>query len=94
MLAEAYYRQLLDLSQRLLSAGMAQHWDVLLRLDQERRALLDSPPRIAPGESTRPLIESIRQVQACDAQLLEKVETWMAGARILLRLDTRRAPEA
>ena len=93
MQAEAYYRQLLDLSRRMLTSGMAQQWDELVRLDEQRRVLLDSPPQIAPDEATQPLIESIRQVQVCDAQLLEKVEAWMDGARILLRMDNRHAPE-
>lgn len=93
MRAEAYYRQLLDVSQRMLASGMAQQWDELVLLDEQRRELLSNPPQVFPDESTQLLIESIRQVQVCDAQLLGKVEDWMTSARVLLRMDNRRTPE-
>lgn len=92
MSAEAHYRQLLDLSQHMLAAGKAQDWDELVRLEEQRRALLYIPFVAIPGESSRQAIELIHQIQACDAELREKVETWMAHTRILLRLDTPPSP--
>jgi hypothetical protein len=87
MSAEAHYRQLLDLSQRMLSAGMAQEWEELVRLEAQRRALIEKAPAIGQTDLPQLSIELIGQIQACDAQLREKVEAWMTHARILLRLD-------
>lgn len=89
---EAHYRRVLELSQRMLDAGMAQRWDELVGLEAERRALLASGPPPGKGDSPVQLIELIGQIQACDAELSEKVEAWMTHARILLRLD--KAPAA
>lgn len=87
MPAEAHYRQVLELSQRMLSTGMAQHWEELVLLEQQRRVLLDNAPISAQTDSPQPLIELIHQIQACDAELREKLDAWMTHARILLRLD-------
>jgi isocitrate dehydrogenase kinase/phosphatase len=92
MSADAHYRQLLDLSQRMLAAGMAQHWDELVQLEQQRRALLDKSPALTKADMRQPLIELIRQIQTCDAELREKIDSWMNDARILLRLDTQHSP--
>jgi hypothetical protein len=95
MTAQASYRQLLDLSERMLTAGMAQHWDELIDLERQRNALLyqtlgasyaDSPPQ--------PKIELIGKIQLSDTQLREKIDAWLADARILLRLDKPHAPKA
>lgn len=88
MPAEAHYRQLLDLSRRMLIAGMAQQWDELVLLEQQRRTLLFSAPGVSPRDAPQPLIELIQQIQDCDTQLREKLDAWMSHARILLRMDT------
>lgn len=92
MSAEAHYRQLLDLSQRMLAAGMDQHWEELVALEQQRRVLLEKVPTVTPTDLPQPLIELIREIQNCDTQLREKVDTWMTHARILLRLDSQHKP--
>jgi hypothetical protein len=94
MPAAAYCRQLLDLSERMLSAGMAQHWDELIALERQRSALLDQAPAFTPDDTPQPLIDLIAQVQACDAQLREKVDAWMTHARILLRVASHSPPTA
>ena len=94
MAAEVHYRQVLALSQRMLAAGMAQHWDDLVALEAQRQTLLDQTPTIAPNESSRPLGELIGQIQQCDAQLSEKLEAWLSHARILLRMDTKSSPKS
>jgi hypothetical protein len=93
MSAEAHYRQLLVLSQQMLTAGMAQHWDELISLEQQRRALLDKTPAATSADSSQAQMESIREIQQCDAQLSEKLEAWMTHARILLRLDSQASPK-
>lgn len=72
MLTETHYRQLLELSQRMLDAGMAQHWDELVSLEQQRRALLEKAPAMNQADSPLPLIELIHQIQACDQPNCER----------------------
>ena len=93
MAAETHYRQVLALSQRMLAAGMAQHWDELVALEAQRQMLLDQTPAAAPTDPSRPLGELIREIQQCDAQLSEKLEAWLSHARILLRMDAKASPQ-
>ena len=79
-----HYRKLLDVSRRMLDAGMAQRWDELIDLERQRRGLFENLPAGASGNADN---EMIREIQACDAQLAEKLEAWMAHVRILLRMD-------
>ena len=94
MAAETHYRQVLALSQRMLAAGMAQHWDELVALEAQRQMLLDQAPAPAPNESSRSLGELISEIQQSDAQLSEKLEAWLAHARILLRMDAKASPRS
>ena len=94
MAAQAHYRQVLDLSQRMLAAGMAQHWDELVALEAQRQTLLDHAPVSAPTAASPALRELIGEIQQCDAQLSEKLEAWLSDARILLRMDTKSSPQA
>lgn len=87
MSVEAHYRHLLELSQRMLAEGMAQHWDEMTALQAERQRLFDATPARIPTDSSEQLREMIGQIQRCDAQLNEKLEAWMHDARILLRMD-------
>ena len=93
MPAEEHYQQLLDLSQSMLVAGMAQQWDELVRLEQKRRVVLKTPPLITRSDSPQQLIELINKIQACDSELREKLEAWMTHARTLLCLDAHPSPE-
>ena len=93
MAAEAHYRQVLTLSQRMLAAGMAQHWDELVALEAQRQILLDQTPATAPNESSLRVDDLIRESQHCDAQLTEKLEAWLSHARILLRMDAKTQPQ-
>jgi len=93
MTVQAHYRQLLALSQNMLAAGMAQHWDELIALEQQRQALFDHTPASAPIEPSSPVGELIGEIQQCDAQLSEKLEAWLSHARILLRMDAKSSPK-
>jgi hypothetical protein len=90
MSSQNHYRQVLDLSQRMLAAGMAQRWDDLVLLEQQRRVLFEQTAGVAPPASH----ELISQIQACDAELNDKLEAWMTHVRILLRLDQPRSPKS
>ena len=92
MSVEAHYQQVLDLSQRMLAAGMAQHWDEMAALEAQRQRLFEATPALTPADSREQLRELISQIQRCDAQLNEKLEAWMHDARILLRLDKQASP--
>ena len=94
MAAQAHYRQVLDLSQRMLAAGMAQHWDELVALEAQRQTLLDDAPVSAPAAPPPALLELIGEIQQCDAQLTEKLEAWLSDARILLRMDAKSSPKS
>ena len=89
----AHYQQILDLSQRMLAAGMAQHWDELVALEAQRQALFDAAPVATPTPPSPSLLELIGEIQQCDAQLSEKLEAWLAHARILLRMDAQPSPK-
>lgn len=93
MAAQAHYQQVLDLSQRMLAAGMAQYWEELVALEAQRQILLDDAPVSAPTAPSPSLLELIREIQQCDAQLTEKLEAWLAHARILLRMDEKSPPQ-
>jgi len=94
MSAEARYQQLLELSERMLTAGMAQRWDELISLERQRNALLyQTLSATAPGLA-QPKIELIGKIQGCDEPLREKIDAWLSHARILLRLDKSATPEA
>ena len=93
MPAQAHYRQVLDVSQRMLAAGMAQHWDELVALEAQRQTLLDDAPVSAPAAPSPSLLELIGEIQQCDAQLTEKLEAWLGHARILLRMDEKPPPQ-
>ena len=93
MAAQAHYRQVLDLSQRMLAAGMAQHWHELVALEAQRQALFDTAPATASTAPSPSLLELIGEIQQCDAQLTEKLEAWLAHARILLRMDEKSSPK-
>ena len=84
-----HFRELLDVSQRMLDAGMAQRWDELIELERQRRALFENAPTGALRQADDALI---REIQACDTQLTERIEAWMAHARILLRMDQPASP--
>ena len=94
MAAEAHYRQVLALSQRMLAAGMAQHWNELVALEAQRQILFDQAPATVPTDPSRPVGELIREIQQCDAQLSEKLEAWLSHARILLRMDAKASPRS
>lgn len=93
MAAQAHYQQVLDLSQRMLAAGMAQRWEELVALEAQRQTLLDDTPVSAPTAPSPSLLELIGEIQQCDAQLTEKLEAWLAHARILLRMDEKPSPK-
>ena len=76
----------------MLVAGMAQQWDELVLLDQERSIVLKKSPIVTTTDAPLALIQLIHEIQECDAQLREKVGTWMAHARILLRFDALPPP--
>ena len=82
----AHYQQILELSERMLSAGLAQEWAELVRLEEQRQILLKSSPPFAADTPKIALAELIRKIQDSDDALREKVETWLKHARILLRL--------
>lgn len=87
MRADSHYRQVLDLSQRMLAAGMAQRWDELVALEEQRRALLSLEPDEAAGVVSTADKALIGEIQVCDAQLSEKLDAWMSHVRILLRMS-------
>jgi len=88
MSAESHYRNILDLSQRMLVAGKKQEWDDLIQLERQRAALQTETPGPVPPNAANTVVELIHQIQQCDAELKEKVGTWMKHARILLRMDS------
>ena len=71
----------------MLTAGMAQHWDELVTLEAQRRALLDQGEQTSISPTTPADKALISEIQVCDAQLSEKLDAWMSHVRILLRLD-------
>lgn len=94
MSVAARYQQLLDLSERMLTAGMAQHWDELIELERQRNALLYQTLGASHADLPRqPKIELIGKIQLSDTQLREKIDAWLADARILLRLDQPHSPK-
>jgi len=91
MSAEMQYRKLLDLSERMLTAGLAQRWDELIELERQRNTLLYQTLDAEQPGLRQTKIELIGKIQVCDTQLREKIDAWLAHARILLRLDTPHA---
>ncbi len=86
MLLEAYYRQVLELSQQMLDAASTEQWDRLIDLEKARNTLLQSTPHSEHGEDWKPAAALIREIQDVDAQAKEIVSTWLEHAKILLRI--------
>ena len=82
----AHYQRILDLSKQMLSAGLAQEWIELVKLEEERQVLLNTIPPYTAGTPKASLTELINQIQDSDNALREKIEAWLQHARILLRL--------
>jgi len=89
---QAHYRRILEISQRMLAAGMAQEWEQLLALEEQRQELLQSIPSGMEGTPVATLVELIHQIQDCDNVLREKLEAWLSHARVLLRLPPEDTP--
>lgn len=88
---ESHYQRILEVSQQMLDAGLAQEWERLLSLEKQRQLLWQTMPTQASTEQDH-IIDLIHQIQNKDLLLQEKVEAWLAHARILLRMPPRTAP--
>lgn len=88
---ESHYQRILEVSQQMLDAGLAQEWEQLLSLEKQRQLLLQTIPTQAAIEQDH-IVDLIHQIQKKDLLLQEKVEAWLAHARILLRMPPRTAP--
>lgn len=81
------YRSLLELSQEMLALARQQDWDALPAAERRRAALLASIPAQLPARhapEAAAIGGLIRQIQACDREILEHVQPWMADAGKLL----------
>lgn len=82
----AHWRRILELSERMLTAGMAQNWDELVSLEEQRQALMKTIPPYSGETPKAALTELIGQIQDKDNALREKIEAWMTHVRIMLRI--------
>lgn len=82
----AHWRRILELSERMLTAGMAQSWDELVSLEEQRQVLLKAIPPYTGETPKATLAELISQIQDKDNVLREKIEVWMTHVRIMLRI--------
>lgn len=82
------YQALLDLTRRMSEACLQQDWDAMHPLEAERVRLLNELQGAAkPDTRQAPQIAAlIREILALDQDMLERTQTWMDHARILLRL--------
>ncbi|WP_265948201.1 flagellar protein FliT [Dechloromonas sp. A34] len=83
----ASYTTLLELSQRMLEQARQQEWESLAATEALRASLLAKLPArlpaLSPADSTA-VATAIRQIQACDREILEYVTPWREQAATLL----------
>lgn len=85
------YLKLLELSREMLDLAKQQAWDALLATERRRTVLLVSIPVQLPRQhapDAAAISGLIQQIQACDREILEYVQPWMAdAAKLLARLS-------
>lgn len=83
----ASYTTLLELSRQMLEQARQQEWESLAATEAQRAALLSKLPAripaLSPADSTA-IATAIRQIQACDHEILEYVTPWREQAATLL----------
>jgi DnaJ-domain-containing protein 1 len=82
---QAHYQQILELSQSMLNAGIAQEWLELARLEEERQALFNLTTNVSNGAPKEALVALIQKIQDSDNLLKEKIQACLEHTRILLR---------
>jgi len=80
------YQKILDISRQMQQAGEAQEWDLLLDLEKHRQAQFAALPNNLAGSNSGAIVQTLKEIQECDRALMEKVESWLQHARILLRM--------
>lgn len=87
MSLQASYTTLLELSQQMLEQARQQEWESLATTEARRTALLAKlparMPALSPADSAA-IATAIRQIQACDREILEYVTPWREQAATLL----------
>lgn len=80
------FRNVLVLSEEMAKLAREQAWDALTVKERQRAALLATLPATLPANTrdSAALAELIKQIQACDNEVREYVEPWMAHTKSLL----------
>jgi len=83
----ASYTTPLELSRQMLEQARQQEWESLAATEAHRASLLAKLPArlsaLSPADSTA-VASAIRQIQACDREILEYVTPWREQAATLL----------
>lgn len=79
-------RNALTLSAEMVKLAQEQEWDLLTAKERHRAVLLATLPTKLPTNTSdsAALAELIKQIQACDSEVREFVEPWMAHTKALL----------
>lgn len=87
MSLQASYTKLVDLSRQMLELAQRQEWESLATAEAQRASLLAGMPAthsgLLPAESAA-IAAAIREIQACDRDILEYVTPWREHAATLL----------
>jgi hypothetical protein len=83
----AHYQRILELTNSMLSEGLAQNWGALVSLEEQRQLLLETIPASSSDTPKIDLIELIRKIKDSDEVLCEKIEVWLKHARGLLQIQ-------
>jgi len=80
------FRNALVLSEEMVKLAREQDWDALSENERRRAALLAKFSATLPANTrdSAALAELIKQIQACDSEVREFVEPWMAHTKALL----------
>lgn len=86
------YAALLELSQQMQVLARNEDWELLAQVEAQRAAMLASLPVALPTLSSTECLaiaDCIRQIQACNNEILEYVTPWREQtAKLLSRLAT------
>ena len=95
MNSERQYASALELTRQMLSAARAQDWDALTRIERQRAQLVEeaagaaanaaSAANLSAAEKGR-IAAIIGDIEADNAEILERVQSWREDAKILLRV--------
>jgi hypothetical protein len=86
---ENQYRSALELTHQMLGLAVAQEWEALCRLGEQRARIIEDAARAnlaVPDAQQRNIAGMVATMEQESAEIMERVQRWQEDAKILLRV--------